>query len=378
MDKRDYYEVLGVQKNASAEEIKRAFRQQAKKYHPDLHPDDKESEVKFKEVNEAYEVLSDDKKRAQYDQFGHAAFDQTQGGGGYSYSGGFGGFDVEDIFSSFFGGGARASARRNGPERGNDLRYDITISFEEAAFGITKQFTIQRNENCPACGGSGAKAGTSRKPCPNCNGTGQVRTVQNTILGSFAQMSTCPNCRGEGTVVEEPCPDCKGKGRVNKTRSVSVKIPAGIDDGQTISLSGQGEAGRRSGPAGDLYVFVHVKPHRLFRRNGYDLHLDHKISFALAALGGQTTLPTLEGDMAYDIPAGTQPGDVLRISGKGITRMRSSSKGDLYVKIVVDVPKHLTEEQKELLEKFEGTFGRKVEKSNKKGFFDKVKDAFDK
>ena len=384
MAKRDYYEVLGVQKGASADEIKKAFRQMAKKYHPDMNPGDKEAEAKFKEVNEAYEVLSDDQKRAQYDQFGHAAFDQTAGGGygGYS-SGGFGGFGgFDDILSSFFGGGGR-TARRNGPEPGADLRYDLTISFEEAAFGAKKEFTIQRSENCEACGGSGAKEGTSRKTCPTCGGSGQVRTMQNTVLGSFAQVTTCQQCHGEGTIIEEPCPSCKGRGRVNRTRSITVKIPAGIDDEQTISLNGQGEPGRRGGPQGDLYVVVHVKPHKLFKRKGYDLYMDYKISFATAALGGKVTLPTLDGDLEYNVAPGTQPGETVRIAGKGVQRLRQSSRGDLYVKLIVEVPKRLNERQKDLLREFEESFGRKAEsaqkekKGEKKGFFDKVKDALD-
>ncbi len=379
MAKRDYYEVLGVAKDASADDIKKAFRAQAKKYHPDMNPDDKEAETRFKEVNEAYEVLSDSQKRAQYDQFGHAAFDQSAGGYGGAYSAGgfsgFGGFD--DIINSFFGGGG-ARARRSGPEQGADLRYDLNLTFEEAAFGGKKSFTIQRNENCEACRGTGAKDGTKKRPCPSCNGTGQVRTVQNSIFGQVQQVTTCSTCRGEGTIIDEPCAACKGRGRVARTRSVTVNIPAGIDDGQSISLSGQGEPGRRGGPNGDLFVVVRVRPHKLFRRKGYDLSMDKAISFATAAMGGTVTIPTLEGDMEYAVPPGTQPGEVVRIAGKGIQRLRQTSKGDLFVRLVVDVPKKLTDKQKELLTQFEESFGKKVEPpKGKKGFFDKVKDKLE-
>ena len=381
-EKRDYYEVLGVKKGASADEIKRAFRQQAKKYHPDMNPGDKEAEAKFKEVNEAYEVLSDDTKRAQYDQFGHAAFDQTAGGGyggGSGFGGGFGGFGgFDDILNSFFGGAAGGGrARRNGPEAGNDLRYDLTISFEDAAFGGKKSFSIQRSENCDACGGSGAKDPSKIHTCPNCNGSGVVRTVQNSIFGQVSQVTTCPNCRGEGTIIDEPCPTCRGKGRVVRTRSITVNVPAGIDDGQTISLGGQGEPGKRGGPAGDLYVVIHVRPHKLFKRKGFDLYLDQTISFATAALGATVTIPTLEGDMEYDVQPGTQPEAVVRIPGKGIQRLRQNGKGDLYVKFKVEVPKRLNDKQKRLLTEFEEEFGRKFEPKGKKTFFEKLKDKID-
>ena len=382
MAKRDYYEVLGVSRDASPEEIKKAFRVLAKKYHPDMNPGDKEAEARFKEVNEAYEVLFDSQKRAQYDQFGHAAFDPGAGGGAYSAGGfsgfgGFGGFD--DILNSFFGGGFSSRARRNGPEPGADLRYDLHLTFEEAAFGGKKSFTIQRNENCEACRGTGAKDGTKKRTCPTCNGTGQISTVQNSIFGQVRQVTTCSTCRGEGTIIDEPCGVCKGRGRVVRTRSVTVTVPAGIDDGQTISLTGQGEPGRRGGPNGDLFVVVHVKPHKLFKRKGYDISLDQSISFATAALGGTITIPTLEGDMEYAVPPGTQPGEVVRIPGKGIHRLRQSGRGDMFVRLTVEVPKKLTEKQKELLVQFEESFGKKAGGTHKgkKSFFEKVKDKLE-
>jgi molecular chaperone DnaJ len=381
-NKRDYYEVLGVEKSASDADIKSAFRKMAKKYHPDLNPGDKEAEAKFKEINEAYEVLSDSQKRAQYDQFGHAAFDPTMGGGAGGYGGGFngfGGFDVEDIFGSFFGGGARSQQRRNGPERGADLQYDLTITFEEAAFGCKKEFSIIRNENCQTCGGTGAKPGTERKTCPRCDGTGQIRTTQNTFMGSFTSVSPCPECKGEGTIVSDPCPACKGKGRANRSRNISVNIPAGIDNGQTISLRGEGEPGRRGGPSGDLYVNIRVKPHKLFVRKGSDLFCEMSVSFATAALGGEIMIPTLEGEIPYNLSAGTQPGDNLRLAGKGIPRLRQSSRGDLNVRVKIEVPRKLNERQRELLKEFEEAGGRKVTGDGKRqGFFEKIKDAFDK
>ena len=267
--------------------------------------------------------------------------------------------------------------RRNGPEPGADLRYDLTISFEDAAFGGKKSFTIQRSENCEACHGTGAKDGTKRRTCPKCGGTGQIRTIQNSVFGQVQQVSTCPDCRGEGTIIDEPCPACKGRGRVNRTRSVTVNIPAGIDDGQSISLAGQGEPGKRGGPTGDLFVVIHVKPHKLFTRKGYDLFQDVTISFATAALGGKIKVPTLEGEAEYDVAPGTQPNTTVKLAAKGVQRLRQNSKGDMFVRLVVEVPKRLNDHQKKLLEEFEESFGRKVEGGKKKGFFDKIKDAID-
>ena len=378
-NKRDYYEILGVNKDASEDEIKSAFRKKAKSCHPDLHPGDKEAETKFKELNEAAEVLSDSKKRAQYDQFGHAAFDQTAGGGG-AYAGGnpfsgFGGFS--DIFETMFGGGFSSGGQRNGPVPGNNLRYTLTITFEDAAFGVKREILVPREQNCDSCGGIGAKPGTKPERCSACNGTGQVRVQQNTMLGSFTSVRPCTVCNGTGQVVKEPCADCHGSGRTKKTSRVVVNIPAGIDDGQTLNLAGEGEAGYRGGENGDLYVTIRVKPHKIFRRSGYDLNLDMKIPFTVAALGGEIKVPTLTGSVKYMVPEGTATGTVFRMREQGIQRLRSKDKGDLLVKVEVDVPKHLSEQQKMLLRAFGETLGEATSepKNGKKSIFNIVKDA---
>lgn len=375
-DKKDYYEVLGIKKDATDADIKSAFRKQAKTCHPDLHPGDKEAEAKFKEINEAAEILSDPDKRAKYDQFGHAAFEQ---GGGYTgnpfggFSGGFG-----DIFESFFGGGF-SGGNRNGPMAGNDLRYSLTITFEEAAFGAKKEIMVPREENCATCGGSGAKPGTEPQRCTTCNGTGQVRVQQNTIFGSVMSQAPCSACHGKGKIIKEPCLDCRGNGRVKKTSRIVVNIPAGIDDGQTLNMRGEGEFGYRGGPRGDLYVTIRVKPHKLFVRDGSDLHLDMRVPFAVAALGGDIKVPTLTGVVKYKVPEGTQTSTVFRMKEQGVSRLRGGGKGDLLVRVIVDVPKKLTEKQKELLRTFGESFGENYAaepKSSKKGFFNKVKDAW--
>ncbi len=377
-NKRDYYEVLGVNKDASEDEIKSAFRKKAKSCHPDLHPGDKEAETKFKELNEAAEVLSDSKKRAQYDQFGHAAFDQTAGGGAYGGGNpfsGFGGFS--DIFETMFGGGFSSGTQRNGPVPGNNLRYTLTISFEDAAFGVKREILVPREQNCDSCGGTGAKPGTKPERCTACNGTGQVRVQQNTMLGSFTSVRPCTVCNGTGQVVKEPCADCHGSGRNKKTSRVVVTIPAGIDDGQTLNLAGEGEAGYRGGENGDLYVTIRVKPHKIFRRSGYDLNLDMKIPFTVAALGGEIKVPTLTGSVKYMVPEGTATGTVFRMREQGIQRLRSKEKGDLLVKVEVDVPKHLNEQQKTLLRAFAESLGEVTSepKNSKKSIFNIVKDA---
>ena len=375
--KRDYYEVLGVSKTASADEIKKAYRQLAKKLHPDVNPGDKEAEAKFKEVNEAYEVLSDDQKRARYDQFGHE--DPTMGGGGYGS--GFGGFDASgfggfgDIFSEFFGGGAGGGARQRGPVQGNDLRYDLTLTFEEAAKGCTKDMNVVRDEKCPNCNGSGAKPGTSPVTCPNCHGSGQVVMTQQTMLGAMRVSRVCPNCHGEGKIIKEPCPKCSGRGKVRSTKRITLKVPAGIDNGQIITMRGQGESGERGGPAGDLQVFITVRPHKYFKRRDFDLYCDVPISFTQATLGCEVDVPTLDKPVKYTVPEGTQPGTVFRIKGAGIQNLHGAGKGDLYVTMEVEVPRKLTEKQKELLRQFdESTTGREYEK--KKSFFEKMKNAF--
>lgn len=378
MAKRDYYEVLGIDKNADEATIKRAFRQQAKKNHPDLNPGDKEAEERFKEVNEAYQILSDPQKRQQYDQFG---FDGPQGGfggGGYGdFSGfggaGFGGF--EDIFSSFFGGGAR-QANPNAPRQGDDLRMDVTISFEEAAKGCEKEVNVVRDETCENCGGTGAKPGTKPTTCPDCHGSGQVTQVRNTAFGRIQNVTTCPKCRGTGKIVSDPCPKCNGRGKKRTSRRRTVKIPAGIDNGQVLTIRGQGGAGENGGPNGDLLIVVNVRPHKLFKRRDYDMYLDLPITFTQAALGAEVDVPTLDKPVKYQIPEGTQPGTVFRIKGEGIPYLRGSGKGDLYVTAKVEVPRKLSEKQKDLLRQFDGeTTGNEYQE--KKNFFERLKDAFD-
>ena len=377
MAKADYYEVLGVNKNASDDEIKSAFRKSAKKYHPDLHPDDKVCEAKFKELNEAYEVLSDKEKRAKYDQFGHAAFEQGAGGA-YNYGGGFGGGfgGFSDIFESVFGGGFSGSRRNpNGPVDGNDLQYNLTITFEEAAEGVRKEILIPREENCSTCSGTGAKAGTKPTKCPTCSGTGQVRVQQNTMFGSFASLHTCDACGGTGNIIKDPCPDCKGKGRISKSTRIVVNVPAGIDNGQSIPLRGQGEHGKRGGVNGDLYVVIKVKPHKLFTRRGYDLYLDMTIPVTTALLGGEIQVPTLTGTVKYNIPEGTQPNTTFRLKEQGVKRLNSSGKGDLFVKAVIQIPKKLNDEQRSTVKKLADSLGEKYtdSKPSKRGIFDKFK-----
>lgn len=370
-EKRDYYEVLGVSKTATDEEIKKAFRQMAKKYHPDLHPGDAECEAKFKEVNEAYAVLSDEQKRANYDQFG---FDGPQGFGGfgggngtYGFSGAdFSGFG--DIFDSIFGGGTRQRSNPNAPQRGNDLRVDIRISFEEAAFGCQKEIEILREEECDVCHGSGAKEGTAAETCPTCHGTGQVRVQQNTMFGAFQSTRPCDHCRGTGKIIKDPCNRCNGKGRIRRKRTLNVKIPAGIDNGQAITLRGEGEHGKRGGGSGDLYVRVSVDEHKDFVRQGSDLFLDLEIDYAKAVLGGEVQVPTLEGTAALKIPEGTQPGTRFRMKGLGIVHINTQSKGDIYVTIHIAVPKKLTNKQKDLLKAFDAEMNGD-DKKKKKGLF---------
>lgn len=370
-DKRDFYEVLGVGRGATDDEIKKAYRKLAKKYHPDLNPDDNSAEQKFKEVSEAYEILSDKEKRSRYDQFGHAGVDPNFGAGGGGGFGGFGGFDMGDIFGDIFGGfggfGGGRSARR-GPQRGSNVSTEVTITFEEAAFGCEKEINLSRIETCPDCSGSGAKPGTEVTTCSVCGGRGQVTTTQRTILGNMQTVTTCSACGGKGKVAKEPCSKCAGKGRIKKGRKIKVKIPAGIDDGQTISLGGQGNAGEQGATSGDLYVSVFVRPSQMFERNGFDVSYKMDISFAEAALGATVEVPTLDGKVKYEIPEGTQPGTVFRFKGKGIPYLKRNGRGDQYVMVNVVVPKKLSNKQKELLKEFAGMTNGK-EKS--KGFFDK-------
>ncbi|MBO8136724.1 MAG: molecular chaperone DnaJ [Desulfotomaculum sp.] len=373
MSKRDYYEVLGVSKDASQEEIKKAYRKLARKYHPDANPGDKEAEAKFKEIAEAYAVLSDPDKRAKYDQFGHAGAD-GQGFEGFDFGGfeDFGG--LNDIFDIFFGGGGHR--RRGGPQRGADLKLNLELSFKEAAFGVEKDIQVPRTENCETCNGTGAAPGSSPKTCGVCHGTGQVKQAAETPFGRIVQTRTCANCRGTGKVIEKLCPTCGGSGQVRRTRSIHVKIPAGVDNGSRIRLSGEGEHGLRGGPPGDLYIFISVRPHKIFKREGNDVYCEVSINFAQAALGDEITVPTLEGEAELKIPAGTQSGTIFRIRGKGVPYVNGGGRGDQHVRVKVVTPTKLTEKQKELLKEFIKLSGEKVPKGAEKGFFEKVKDAF--
>ena len=376
-DKRDYYEVLGVEKTASDDEIKKAYRKKAKEFHPDLHPGDKEAEDKFKEANEAYEVLSDPDKKSKYDRFGHAGVDPNYGAGGPG--GGFGGmdFDLGDIFGSFFGGGfgGGRQANPNAPRRGSDTQARVTLSFEEAAKGCKKKVEFSRIELCPECHGSGAASGTSPETCPDCHGRGQVNVQQRTPFGVIQTSKSCSRCGGKGQIIKTPCSKCKGKGAVSKKVTLEVDIPAGIDDRQVLNVGGQGNSGANGGPSGNLHVTVLVRPHPFFERDGYDVWCEVTISFAQAALGDTLEVPTLEGKVRYDVPAGTQPGTVFKLKGRGIQSLNGRGKGDQLVRLVVDVPKNLTSRQKELLREFEKESGSKAPSGdgNGKGFFGKKK-----
>lgn len=383
MAKADYYELLGVNRNATDDEIKSAFRKLAKKYHPDMQTGDKkEAEAKFKEINEAYEVLSDKNKRAKYDQFGHAAFDPAAGGGGNPYAGGAGFNDFSDIFDTMFGGfggfGGGHQQTRNGPVRGNDLKYNLTLTFEEAAFGCKKEILIPREEVCDACGGTGAKPGTEPVKCTKCNGTGQVRVQQNTVFGSFATVRTCEACNGTGKIIADPCPNCRGSGHVRKSHRINITVPAGIDNGQTLSMHGEGELGKRGGPNGDLYIVINVKQHKLFTRNGYDIYIDMNLPMTVAALGGDIQVPTLSGNVKYHIPEGTQTGTTFRLREQGVTKLKSAGKGDMFVRVNVQIPKHMTDEQRELMRRLAISLGDKFAdtKPVKRTIIEKVKERF--
>ena len=379
-DKRDFYEVLGVQKGASDDEIKKAYRKMAKEYHPDLHPGDAEAEAKFKEIGEAYEVLSDPQKKARYDQYGHAGVDPNFGAGGYGGGVDFGDFgDIGDIFSSIFGGGFGGGGSRrqnpNAPRRGSDAAASVILSFEEAAKGCKKKVSVQRIVTCADCGGSGAKAGTSPQTCPECGGSGQVTRQQRTPFGVMQTQSPCSRCQGRGRIIETPCPSCGGQGRVRQPEQMGINIPAGIDDGQVINIPGKGNAGVNGGPAGDLQVQVTVRPHPLFERDGFNVWYELPITYAQAAMGAEIDIPTLDGRMPFEIKAGTQPGDILRVKDKGIPYINRRGTGDLLLKIVVEVPKNLTKEQQKLLRAFDEATGDK-NYQKRRGFFDKLKDGF--
>jgi len=379
-DKRDYYETLGVGKSATDSELKSAYRKLAKQYHPDANPGDSKAEDKFKELSEAYAVLSDGDKRAAYDQYGHAAFDPASGGGG---GGGFYGnvnFDMHDIFNSFFGdggfdifGGGRS--RRNGPRRGADLQMRMQIKFEEAVFGATKEVQLQVNENCDTCKGSGAKPGTHPENCKECGGSGQVRAVQQTLLGSMTTVRDCPACKGQGRVIKEPCSSCRGTGKTRVTKTLNITVPKGIDTGQSIRLAGKGEPGEKGGSDGDLLITMVISPHKLFTRQGNNLYLDVPITFVQATLGDEISVPLLDGsEEKYSIKAGTQPGTVVSIKGKGVPSVRNNRNvGDLVVTLNVTVPTGLNEKQKEHLRAFNEVMG---DDYNKKNWFEKIKQSF--
>jgi molecular chaperone DnaJ len=373
--KRDYYDVLSVNRGANQDEIRSAYRKLARQYHPDVNKA-ADAESRFKEINEAYEVLSDENKRSAYDRFGHAGVSNGSGDG-TGFGGGFGGFGgFEDIFNDFFGFGARQSAARSGPRRGNDLRYDLPLSFEEAIFGCEKEIEVPRMETCSACSGSGAEPGTQPVRCPQCNGSGQVRHVQQSFIGQFVNVTTCPRCQGEGEIVTTPCQQCKGQKQVRQMRTIKVKVPPGVDDGQQIRLTAEGESGFHNGPAGNLYVVLTVKEHAFFRRVENDIHVEVTVNVAQAALGDEITVPTLVGEEKVTIPAGTQSGEVFRLRAKGVPFLRRSGRGDQIVLVRVATPSGLNEKQKTLLRELGKTLGREVVSQGGKGFFEKVKDAF--
>lgn len=374
--KRDYYEVLGVSRGASEDEIKKAYKKMARKYHPDLNPGDKTAEEKFKEVNEAYEVLSDADKKARYDQYGHAGVDPNFGAGGFGggFDGSFDFGDLGDIFGSFFGGGFGGGRRTNpnAPQRGESIRMSIAISFEEAAFGCEKAVTVERYETCDTCHGNGCAPGTSPEVCPDCHGTGTVQVRRQTPMGVFATSSPCPKCGGKGRIIHQPCKDCRGSGMVRKKKTIQASIPAGIDNGQTISIRGQGNAGKNGGPAGDLLITITVRPHELFRREGTSVLCEAPITFTQAVLGAELEIPTIDGKVKYTLPEGTQSGTAFRLKGKGIPSINGRGRGDQYVTVYIETPKNLNKEQKEALKKFAETMGESNYEEQKK-FFKKFK-----
>ena len=379
-EKRDYYEVLGVAKDASADEIKKAYRKVAKENHPDQHPGDKACEERFKEANEAYEVLSDPDKRKKYDQFGHAAFDPTAGygQGGFDGFGGFGDFgDLGDIFGSIFGGGfggfgGGTSRNPNAPRRGDNVRATVNISFEEAAFGCEKEVTAPRVEQCADCKGTGCAPGTTPEVCPDCKGSGTVRTTQRTPFGMAQTTGACPKCHGSGKIIHQPCKSCRGMGAIRRQHKMTVRIPAGIDDGQTISRPGYGDAGANGGPAGDLLISVIVRPHPIFEREGTSIYMEQELSYAQAVLGAEIEVPTLDGKVKLNIPEGTQPGTTFRLRGKGVPFLRGSGRGDQFVTVKVGIPRNLTGSQKELLRQFAASMGE-MDSGGKGGIFGKKK-----
>ncbi len=378
-DKRDYYEVLGVAKTASDDEIKKAYRKQAKKYHPDLHPGDKECEEKMKEVNEAYEILSDPEKKGRYDQYGFAGVDPSYGAGAGGYGAGFGDIDLGDLFGSFFGGGfgGGGGQRRNpnAPRPGDNLRTNIVITFMEAVHGCTKTVTVNRKDTCPECGGSGAAAGTSPETCPDCHGSGTVTTQQRTPFGIMQSRQPCSRCGGKGRIIKEPCRKCGATGRVSVAKKYEVNIPAGIDDDQSIAMRGLGDAGANGGPAGDLIVNVSVKPDDVFERDRFDVYVTVPITYTQAVMGAEVVVPTVDGKVQYTVPEGTQPGTMFRLRGKGIQYLNGRGRGDQYVKVSVEIPRKLTREQRKALEAFDATM-KEDNYEQRKGFARRLKEMF--
>ncbi|MBR3464776.1 MAG: molecular chaperone DnaJ [Clostridiales bacterium] len=374
---RDYYEVLGVDKGASDDEIKKAFRQQAKKYHPDLHPGDKEAEAKFKEINEAYSILSDPDKKSKYDRFGHAGVDPNGFGGGGGYGGAYD-VDLGDLFSSIFGGGfgGGSSRRRNGPSKGSDLKYNMSLEFMEAAFGLERDIQITKEDLCKACNGSGAQPGTTPETCPTCRGAGRVQQQTQTLFGMTMVTKTCPTCSGRGTVIKTPCTQCRGRGRLKTSKTLHIKIPAGVDTGDMLPIKGEGEPGTNGGPYGDLYIEFRVKSHDVFKREGINTFCDVPITYAQAALGGEIEVPTIYGKEKFVLKEGTQPGDISILRGRGIAnKTNPNMKGDHTLKFYVEVPTGLTREQKQLLTQFNNTLtDRNYTKRSQ--FFQKFKNLF--
>lgn len=370
---RDYYDVLGVPRSADAQEMKKAYRKLAMEYHPDRNPSEDAAE-KFKEINQAYEVLSDEQKRQMYDRFGHAGVEGNAAGNGFdgfhNFEGGFG-----DIFDAFFGGGQRGGRRRRGPARGADLRFNMRLTFEEAVFGVEREIEFQRQERCTRCAGKGAEPGTELATCPECNGAGEIRRSQQSIFGQFVNVAACARCSGDGKIVPEPCEDCRGTGRIRAPRKIAVKVPAGVDDGSQIRLAGEGEAGARGGESGNLYVVLSVAEHERFQRVEDHIVLELPVNVAQAALGAELSIPTLDGDMELEIPAGTQSGEDFVIRARGVPHLRGGGRGDMVVRVTVVVPESLSDEQRELLEKLAETMGTPTLPKRSKGFFERIRDA---
>ena len=378
---KDYYEILGVSRDASEKDIKKAYRKLARKYHPDANPDDPEAETRFKQINEAYQVLNNPEKRRAYDQFGHAASGRSQAGGFGGFDardfGGFGDFeDLNDIFDAFFGGGTRSSRGSRRPQRGRDVEVSLNISFEEAAFGCEKELEIARAETCPTCDGSGAKPGTEPEVCPECDGAGRVNAQRNTPLGQFVTSRTCPRCHGQGKIISDLCPECRGRGQVRRKRKVKVDVPAGVEDGMRLRLTGEGEVGESGAPNGDLYVRIRVQPHEEFKRRGNDVHVEMKISMTEASLGAKREVETLHGTETIRIKQGTQNGDTLALRDKGIPYLRGYGHGDHIITFRVVTPRNLTDEERQLLAEFAALRGEEIDQAGSEGFINRVRRAF--